>query len=168
MHANPDGQRHLSHARSSGHRVPPAPSRRDLKPRKETMSGTWRSPALKPKSATRSGQRTTTSTPSIILGRYSRTEKERKTLCCDCRRLFAVTAARSGNQISRPRQPPNPADPVAVAVLAPVSSANFKRASLSTSIEIRRSLPAFGRGFWSSYLRKSALGSLRCSDAPLI
>jgi len=39
VHANPDGQRHLLHARSGGHRVPPAPSRRGLKPRKETMSG---------------------------------------------------------------------------------------------------------------------------------
>src|ERR1700733_13181720 len=83
MHANPDGQRHLLHARSSGHRVPPAPSRRDHKPRKETMSGTWRLPALKPKTATRSGQRTTTSTPNIILGRCPRSEKERKSLPCD-------------------------------------------------------------------------------------
>jgi hypothetical protein len=50
----------------------------------ETTSGTWRSPALKLKSATRSRQRTITSTPNIILG-LPRAEKERKTLCRDGR-----------------------------------------------------------------------------------
>jgi hypothetical protein len=75
------------HARSGGHRVQPGPNRRDLKPRKETMSVIWRSRALKPKSATQSGRRITTSTLNIILGRYTRTEKERKTLCCDCRQI---------------------------------------------------------------------------------
>ena len=57
--------------------MPPAPA---LKTRKETMSGIWRSPAPKPKSATRSGQRTTISTPSTILGRCPRTEKEGRQL----------------------------------------------------------------------------------------
>ena len=71
---NPDRQRHLPHARSGGHRVPPAPSRRALKMHKETMSGIRRSPALKPKSATWSGQRTTTSTPNTILDRCPRTQ----------------------------------------------------------------------------------------------
>ena len=56
-----------------------------LKTPKETMSGIWRSPATKPKSATRSGQRTTISTPSTILGRCPRTEKEGKRLRCDGR-----------------------------------------------------------------------------------
>ena len=70
-------------ARSGGHRVPPAPNRRALKTRKETMSGIWRSLVLKPKSATRSGQRTTTSTPNIISDRCARTQKGRKRLCCD-------------------------------------------------------------------------------------
>ncbi len=83
VRANTDRQRHLLHARSGGHRVPPAPSRRALKTREETMSGIWRSPALKRKSATRSGQKTITSTPSIILDRYHRIQKERKSLCCD-------------------------------------------------------------------------------------
>ena len=41
--------------------------------------------APKPKSATRSGQRTTISTPSTILGRCPRTEKEGKRLRCDGR-----------------------------------------------------------------------------------
>ena len=36
-----------------------------------------------------SGQRTTTSTPNIILGRCPRTEKERKSLPCDGRLLSA-------------------------------------------------------------------------------
>jgi len=80
VRANPDRQRHLLHARSGGHRVPPAPSRRAFKTREETMSGIWRSPALKRKSATRSGQRTTTSTPSIILDRCPRIQQERKSL----------------------------------------------------------------------------------------
>jgi len=48
VRANPDRQHHLLPARSGGHRVPPAPSRRALKTRKETMSGIWRSPVLKP------------------------------------------------------------------------------------------------------------------------
>jgi hypothetical protein len=67
----------LLHARSGGHRVPLAPSRA-LKPRKETMSGIWRSPALKLKSVIRSGQRTTTNTPNIILGRCPRTAEGRR------------------------------------------------------------------------------------------
>ena len=83
VRVNPDRQRHLLHARSGGHRAPPAPSRRALKTREETMSGIWRSPALKRKSATRSGQRTITSTPSIILDRCPRIQKERKSPCCD-------------------------------------------------------------------------------------
>ena len=85
MRANPDRQRHLPHARSDGHRVPPAPNRRALKTRKKTMSGIWRSLVMKPKSATRSGQRTTTSTPNIISDRCARTQKGRKRLCCDGR-----------------------------------------------------------------------------------
>ena len=81
--ANPDQQRHLLHARSGGHRMPPAPSRRALKMREETTSGIWHSPALKRKSATWSGQRTITSTPNIFLGRCRRIQKEGKSHCCD-------------------------------------------------------------------------------------
>jgi hypothetical protein len=105
--------------------MPPAPSRKDLKPRKETMSGIWRSPALKPKSATRSGQRITTSMPNIILGPYAWTEKERKTLCGDCqiRRSNFATAAAS-----------EPADPVAIAVLARGFTCKFQARLRSTSI----------------------------------
>jgi len=80
VNANPDGQRHLLHARSGGNRVPPAPSRRGLKPRKEAMSGIWRSPAPKPKTVIRSGQRTTISTPNIILGRCRNEEARRSML----------------------------------------------------------------------------------------
>jgi hypothetical protein len=47
------------------------------------MSDIWRSPALKRKSATRSGQRTITSTPSIILDRCRQIQKERKSLELD-------------------------------------------------------------------------------------
>src|SRR5260370_8693354 len=56
LRANPDRQRHLLHARSGGHQVPLAPSRRAPKTRKETMNDIWRSPVLKPKSAARSGR----------------------------------------------------------------------------------------------------------------
>jgi hypothetical protein len=91
------------------------------------MSGIWRSPALKPKSATRSGPRITTSTPNIILGRFPRTEKERKTLCRDCR------------QIRRSNFPTSAASETLRTQWLSwswhrASSANFKRASLSTSI----------------------------------
>jgi hypothetical protein len=63
--------------------VPPAPSRGTLKTRKETMSAIWRSLVLKPKSATLSGQRTTTSMPNIISDRCAQTQKGRKRSCCD-------------------------------------------------------------------------------------
>jgi len=82
MRANPDRQRHLLHARDGGRRVPPAPSRGTLKTRKETMSAIWRSLVLKPKSATLSGQRTTTSMPNIISDRCAQTQKGRKRFCC--------------------------------------------------------------------------------------
>jgi hypothetical protein len=145
VHANPDGQRHLLHARSGGHRVPLAPSRRDLKPRKETMSSIWRSPAPKPKSATRSGPRITTSTPNIILGRYPRTEKERKTLSCDCRQIrrsnFPTAAA---SEASGPS-----------GYCGPGTGLQCKfHARLAIDFDcVRRRLPAFGRGFWSSHPR---------------
>jgi hypothetical protein len=80
MRANQDRQGHLLHAQSGRHRVPAAPSRRALKTRKETMNGIWRSPERKPKTATRSGQRTTTSTPNIISDRCPRIQKGRKKL----------------------------------------------------------------------------------------
>src|SRR5205814_646811 len=83
MRANPDRQRHLLHARGGGHRAPPAPSRGTLKTHKETMSGIWRSPVLKRKSATRSGRRTTINTPNIISDRCAQTQKGRKRSCCD-------------------------------------------------------------------------------------
>src|SRR6516225_4539828 len=83
MRANPDRQRHLLHVLGGGHRVPPAPSRGTLKTRKETMSAFWRSLVLKPKSATRSGQKTTISTPNIISDRCAQTQKGRKRSCCD-------------------------------------------------------------------------------------
>ena len=81
MRANPDRQRLLLHARDGGRRVPPAPSRGTLKTRKETMSAIWRSLVLKPKSATLSGQRTTTSMPNIISDRCAQTQKGRKRFC---------------------------------------------------------------------------------------
>src|SRR6516162_7715212 len=83
MRANPDRQRHLLHARDGGRRVPPAPIRETLKTRKETMSAIWRSLVLKPKSATLSGQRTTTSMPNIISDRCAQTQKGRKRSCCN-------------------------------------------------------------------------------------
>jgi hypothetical protein len=92
MRANPDRQDHLPAARSGGHRVPPAPNRGTLKTRKETMSDIWRSHAPKPYPATRSGQRTTTSTPNIITDRCPRNRKPhrravplpRSSHFCDC------------------------------------------------------------------------------------
>ena len=60
--------------------LPSAPSQRALKTRKETMSGIWRSPALKPKSVTWSGQRTTTSTPNIISDQCAQTQMGSKRL----------------------------------------------------------------------------------------
>jgi hypothetical protein len=85
VRANPERQRHLLHARSGGHRVPLAPSRIAPKTRKETMNGVWRSPVLKPKSVTRSGQRITTNTPNIISDRCAGTKNGRKRSCCDGR-----------------------------------------------------------------------------------
>jgi hypothetical protein len=55
-------------AHNVGCRVP-APHRRTRPMRKETMSGIWRSPERKPKVATQSPRKTTTSTPNIISGR---------------------------------------------------------------------------------------------------
>src|ERR1700758_2374391 len=49
------------------------------------MNGTWRSPVLKPKSATRSGQRITTNTPNIISDRCAGTKNGRKRRCRDGR-----------------------------------------------------------------------------------
>lgn len=83
VHANLDRHRHLLHARSGGHRIPPAPSRRTFKTPKETISGIWRLRVLKPKSATRSGQRITTSTPNIISDRCPQTQKGPNRPCCD-------------------------------------------------------------------------------------
>jgi hypothetical protein len=53
------------------------PNRRARPMRKETMSGIWRSPVLKPKTATQSPQKITTSTPNIISDRCRRTERNR-------------------------------------------------------------------------------------------
>src|ERR1700689_2996389 len=85
MRADLDRQRYLVPTQSGGHRVASAPSQRAFKTRKETMSGIWCSPALKPKSATWSGQRTTTSTPNIISDQCARTQKGRKRPCYDGR-----------------------------------------------------------------------------------
>ena len=71
-YANPDRQRHLLPARSGGHRAPPVPSRSVLKTRERPTSGIWRLPALKPKLAILSGQRTIASTPNIISDRCPR------------------------------------------------------------------------------------------------
>jgi hypothetical protein len=68
-------------AQSGGHRMPPAPNRTALTTRDETMNGIWRSPKLKFKAETRSGQKTTTSTPNIISDRCPRTEKQDSRLC---------------------------------------------------------------------------------------
>src|SRR6476619_8219698 len=67
----------------------PAPNRRALTTRKETMSGIWRSPKLKPKAATPSEQKTTTSTPYIISDRCPRTEERHRRLCYNGR-LFLL------------------------------------------------------------------------------
>jgi len=85
VRANQDRQRHTPLARSGGHRAPPASSRPALKTREETTNGIWRLPALKPKSATQSGQRAITSTPNIILDRCPRIQKQRKSPCYDGR-----------------------------------------------------------------------------------
>ena len=61
------------------HRI--VPIRSALKTRKETMSGISRSPVPKPRAATPSGQRTTTSTPNIISGRCPRTEERHRRPC---------------------------------------------------------------------------------------
>jgi hypothetical protein len=45
------------------------------------MNGIWRSPVLKPKSATWSGQRITTNTPNIISDRCAGTKNGRKRRC---------------------------------------------------------------------------------------
>ena len=63
--------------------MPLASSRRAPKTRKETMNGIWRSPVLKPKSATWSGQRITTNTLNIISDRCARTKNGRKRRCRD-------------------------------------------------------------------------------------
>src|SRR5882757_9736302 len=55
--------------------MPPAPNRTALTTREETMNGIWRSPKLKPKAATQSRQKITTSTPNIISDRCPRTEE---------------------------------------------------------------------------------------------
>jgi hypothetical protein len=92
----------LLHARSGGHRVPLAPSRRAPKTRKETMNGVWRSPVLKPKSATRSGQRITTNTPNIISDRCAGTKNRRKTVMAACRQGAGSDQLRSvGRHVGR-------------------------------------------------------------------
>jgi hypothetical protein len=69
-------------AQSGGHRMPPAPNRTALTTREETMNGIWRSPKLKPKAATQSRQKITTSTPNIISDRCPRTEELHRRLRC--------------------------------------------------------------------------------------
>lgn len=83
VHANLDRRHHLLHARSGGHRIQPAPSRRAFKTPKEAISDIWRLRVLKPKSATRSGQRITTSTPNIISDRCPQNQKGPNRPCCD-------------------------------------------------------------------------------------
>jgi hypothetical protein len=90
----------LLHARSGGHRAPPAPSRRALRTREEITSGIWRSPALKRKSATRLGQRTITSTPNIILDRCPRIQKERKSRCCDAHPAVRANSMTKGEHVA--------------------------------------------------------------------
>ena len=51
------------------------------KTRKEAMSGIWRSPVPRSKSAIRSRRRTTTSTPNIISDRCARTRTGRNRIC---------------------------------------------------------------------------------------
>ena len=52
IRTNLDRQRHSLTAQSGGRRMPPVRNKRALTARKETMSGIWRSPKLKPKAAT--------------------------------------------------------------------------------------------------------------------
>ena len=58
----------------------PGPHRRARPMRNETMSGIWRSPELKPKVATQSPRKTTTSTPNIISGRCRPREQNSRDL----------------------------------------------------------------------------------------
>jgi hypothetical protein len=59
------------------------------------MNGIWRSPKLKFKAETRSGQKTTTSTPNIISDRCPRTEKQDSRLCyndrCYQKRIVSIS-----------------------------------------------------------------------------
>ena len=81
--ARPDRQHRMLRAQNGGHRMPPVLTRQTHKARKEAMSGIWRSLVPKSKSAIRSRQRTTTSTPNIISDRCARTRTGIKRICRD-------------------------------------------------------------------------------------
>jgi hypothetical protein len=130
MRANPDRQRHLLHARDGGRRVPAAPSRGTLKTRKETMSAIWRSLVLKPKSATLSGQRTTTSMPNIISDRCAQTQKVRRGV-----RDLAVMAPRGQGPAGDPARS------------LPVSFEPAARSSRSASLWVARNPNRNGLGY---------------------
>src|SRR6476620_3827308 len=68
----------------------PDPHRRARPMRKETMSGIWRSPELKPKVATQSPRKTTTSTPNIISELCRRTERNSREVSSSihCENIF--------------------------------------------------------------------------------
>ena len=75
-------------AQRRGHRMLLAPNRTGLTTREETMNGISLSPELRPKAATQSQQKTTTSMPNIISDRCPRTEERHKRLRCnDCNGL---------------------------------------------------------------------------------
>ena len=77
MLTNPDRGGHLLDAQSSGRQGPATPRLRALKTREATTSGIWRSPERKPKTVTRSPQRTIISTPNTISDRCPRAQKNR-------------------------------------------------------------------------------------------
>ena len=80
-------------AHNVGRQVPD-PHRRARPMRKETMSGIWRSPELKPKVATQSPRKTTTSTPNIISGRCR--PREQNSLWNARRRNASLTLSKMG------------------------------------------------------------------------
>src|SRR5580692_2731728 len=80
--ARTDRQRRMLGARNDGHQMPAVLIRTTHKARKEATSGIWRSPVPKPKTAIRSRQRTTTSTPNTISDRCARNRTGRNRIFC--------------------------------------------------------------------------------------
>jgi len=112
--ARTDRRHRMPGAQNGGHRMPRALTRRTHKTRKEAMSGIWRWPVPKSKTAIRSRQRTTTSTPNIISDRCVRTRTGANRISCAGRlRQHKVGSAMNEKQptyrieIKNSGQPPN-------------------------------------------------------------